>query len=121
MTEDIQQIKSAAEAAKIAAQVAATAAEKAASVAFEASKNAGAVNTNIEYIKRDINEIKESLKAQTSCFITTQQHKEITDIASDHEKRIRVLETNMIRLITFGTAVIIVIQIIGSIIDKVIK
>ena len=93
MTEDIQQLRTSAETAKIAAETAAKAAEKAATVASAASSNAAAVNVNIEYIKKDITEIKDTLKTQTSCFITISQHKELADVSNDHEARIRSNET----------------------------
>ncbi len=82
MEADIQQLRTAAEAAKLAAQTAATAAEKAAKVASDASVNAAVVNVNIEYIKKDIIEIKDTLKNAANNFIARPEHDDLVKLVN---------------------------------------
>lgn len=74
------------------------------------SEDTAGNNITLGYIKDDIKEIKNSLKEITNSHVTitdfNNQVKQNTDSHSDHETRIRSIETSVTRMMTWGTVII---------------
>lgn len=86
-------------AASSAAQAANTAANNAQIAAKAAADSATAiavVATDTSWMKKSLSGIEEKLNEMDKAFVTAAQHREVTDIQEDHEKRIRTLETRTI-------------------------
>lgn len=75
---------------------AATAAAAAANL-IKTTAETTATALNIQYIQRDILDIKTSLKEMINNFVTKEEYKLVTDSQTDHETRIRGVESNILR------------------------
>ena len=76
---------------------------------------------NIQYIQRDIMEIKTSIEKLSGVFATREDLNETNKLVSDHEARIRTLESTLFKWMGIATAGGIAISIIGSYILRLIK
>ena len=71
--------------------------------------------TNIDYIKKDVGEIKTFLSSLSNQYATrdtlTAAISESNAIHTDHETRIRILETIAVRLMTWGSVTLLVVSV----------
>ena len=122
--------KSAAEAVKVIAQ----AAEEAAKVIANAAAEAIKISTTNNSRHDDDNDLLIELKVQLAGLKddikelgnkTEAQVKQMSDGTAieltDHEKRIRDLEKGMTRILTYGSAIIIVLTILEVLFTKILK
>lgn len=85
-------------------------------------KSSLAVNTSeTQNIKGSIAEIKSDIREIKTKFVNQEQHKVLTDCIADHELRLRADETSITRIMTWGSALILLIGIIEFIISKFVK
>lgn len=69
-------------------------------------------------IKESIAEIKVDIKEIKTGYITADQHRTLTDCTEDHESRLRTVETNITRILTWGTAFVVLAGIVEFLIQK---
>lgn len=114
-----------ADAVKIIAVAAAEASKTIANAAAEALKvrkeeNGGdhdliiQINTKLGQIQEDVT----LLKNQDKQNVTQEQHQAVCTKADDHEVRIRSNETNITKIMTYGTAGVILLGIIEFVLNK---
>jgi len=78
-----------------------------------------AVNTSeTANIKITIGEIKADIREIKTKTVSQEQHKELADVVSDHEGRIRSNETNITRVLTFGTVCLIILGLLEFVLTK---
>ncbi len=82
-------------------------------------KSSLAVNTSeTQNIKGSIVEIKADIREIKTKYVNFEQHKVLQDVTSDHEARLRVVEINLTRVMTYGTALILLLGVLEFIINK---
>ena len=75
-------------------------------------KSSLAVNTSeTSNIKSSIVEIKTDIRDIKTKYINIEQHKVLQDVTCDHETRIRKNETNITRIMTIGSMIIVLMGI----------
>jgi hypothetical protein len=85
-------------------------------------KTSLAVNTSeTQNIKDTLAEVKADVKEMKKNYINQEQHKVLCDSNTDHETRIRGNETNITRIMTWGSALVVVIGILEFVINKFVK
>ena len=77
--------------------------------------------TETHFIKESINEVKVDVKDIKANYITQQQHKDLVTLDADKEIRIRVLEKNITKIMTWGSALIVLIGVLEFVIQTFIK
>ncbi len=78
-----------------------------------------AVNTSeTQNIKGTISEIKVDIRDIKTNAVTQDQFKTVVESHADHEKRIRVLEVNVTKILTWGTIGLALIGIIQFVLSK---
>lgn len=92
--------------------------ENAIAAAATAASNAASVQKDIEYIKKDIGEIKNAVKEMTMSFVTQAAFQDTANTATDHEKRLRLIEENMWKWVGIGTIVSVVVTTVIATIIK---
>jgi len=122
--------KSAAEAVKVIAQAAEEAAKVIANAAAEAIKIATTNNAKHDddhdlliELKVQMSGLKEDIKElgnKTEAQVKVMSEGTVIDL-SDHEKRIRELEKSVTRILTYGSAIIIVLTLLEFLLTKIIK
>lgn len=73
------------------------------------------LDTKVDQIQADVT----VLKNQDKNNITQTQHQDLCDKAEDHETRIRNNESNITKILTWGSALILIIGIAEFVINKV--
>lgn len=82
-------------------------------------KSSLAVNTSeTSNIKATIGEIKSDVRDIKINSVTQEQHNEVLKIITDHEARLRTIETAITKLMTWGAAALIAMGILEFIISK---
>ena len=78
-----------------------------------------AVNTNeTQNIKLSISEIKTDVRDIKTNAVTQEQYKGLLEMLKDHEERLRVAETKLTRILTWGSAALLVLGILEFIINR---
>jgi hypothetical protein len=75
------------------------------------------LDAKVDQIQIDVT----SLKNQGNLYITQADHKTVLETQEDHEQRLRVVEKGITQMLTWGSVGIVVIEIIGIIVDRIIK
>ena len=82
-------------------------------------KESLATNTaETKNIKESLAEVKADVKEMRNNYITQQQHQELVVCKNDHEIRLRDTEKNVTRILTWGSALVVLIGIIEFILNK---
>ena len=68
--------------------------------------------------KDSVNEVKAVVKEMQKNYITQDQHKVLSDISVDHETRIRTNETNITKIMTWGSIVLVALSLVDVFIRK---
>lgn len=71
------------------------------------------LDTKVDQIQLDVT----TLKNQGTIYVTQTDHKVVCEIQDDHEKRIRDNEKNITRVLTWGSALVVLIGIVEFIIN----
>ena len=87
---------------------------KLADISVSLATNAEVVNN----MKGNISEIKSDIKDIKTRYINFEQHKVLCDSNVDHETRLRVIETNITRILTWGSAAVLAMAILEFVINK---
>jgi hypothetical protein len=72
------------------------------------------LDTKVDQIQADVT----TLKNQGTLYVTQADHKAVCEIQQDHESRLRKDETNITRILTWGSAGIVILAIVEFIINK---
>lgn len=99
--------KLASETANTAVALATTASKTASDLAIKTAETTTAINTNIEWMKKSLTGIEEKLNEMDKAFVTAAQHALVLAAIEDHEKRLRYVETNLTRVLTWGSIALI--------------
>lgn len=87
------------------------------------SKEDALMGADIGRIKDDIKEIKDNLKNNASIYVTTtsaiahnnediKRHSDEDKILNDHETRIRSIESQITRIMTWGSTVLVILTVV---------
>jgi hypothetical protein len=68
------------------------------------------VEVKIDQIQSDISD----LKKQGTIYVTQTEHQELIKVCNDHETRIRLNETNITRVLTWGSVGILLVGILET-------
>ena len=134
-TVNFNNISSAASNAALAARNASDAAKQAADAAKQASDNAAIaakaaadsatniaiVATDTSWMKKSLTGIEDKLEQMDKNYVTAAQFMEFCNTQSDHEIRLRRLETNMGKWIGAISVIVFVVTLLGGYLVKFIK
>jgi hypothetical protein len=63
----------------------------------------------------------DKISLRDNLFVTQTEHNEVIKVTTDHETRIRIIETNVTRIVTWGTALVIFVGILEFLIRQFVK
>lgn len=72
------------------------------------------LDTKVDQIQSDVTD----LKKQNAYYVTQDMHNDVVKLQADHEARIRILETAVTRVMTYGAAGLIILGIAQFLIGK---
>jgi TolA-binding protein len=72
------------------------------------------LDQKVDSIQLDVTD----LKKQNNIYVTQTEHSEVVKVQSDHETRIRTLETSVTKVMQWGTISIILLGIIEFLVQK---
>jgi hypothetical protein len=110
-----------ANAAKIAADLATTTAATAVALATKTAETTGIISNDISWMKKSLTGIELTLAKMNDAFVTAAQHTEVVRVQEDHEVRIRSNETNITRILTWGTAAVLLLGIAEFLLNMFVK
>ena len=80
-------------------------------------KNFVRLDTKVDQIQTDVTD----LKKQGTIYVTQPEHSEIVKVCNDHETRIRGNEKDITKIMTWGSALILLVGIIEFFISNFLK
>jgi hypothetical protein len=113
--------KLATETAVKAADLATLTASTAVALATKTAETTAIISNDISWMKKSLIGIENKLNEMDKAFVTSTQHAEVLRVQEDHENRIRSNETSITRILTWGSALILLLGIVEFLLNMFVR